>query len=615
MDATFAPVTGNFVRVQHSVYHPPLPHDKPDLSQDPFGWLSEVLLGHNNPPPAIYYVGGPDGWVFVSTGFQPGYAGYTGSDPFETTVALRKQGGGRISSGDVVSIEISSGRQAPTPGSGIQNRYFFRVDNATNGGDVIADSSTPFTPTTSFIVTYLEVRSGVGVRPDTVICQACAAVQGVVTDAKTGQPIAGAAVTVRGVLDGTPFVYQATTASDGTYQVADTEGRSCVPQGNVTVSVEHDRHVTPPARTVAVPGTGSINVSFQLDCTLVAGCVQNDDATHSRVSNAVVVLTESDGTALPPKLTAADGTFVFECVRHGDVTIWTDGVSPKMVRVPDSGVNVPCLEVQLGCADICGTVTVDGTNPPQPIGGATVKTVPNSSHPASQSAVTDSAGHYCIHCVLAGNVNMAASAPGFLPDGKQAMVPSTGLASVDFRLKPLPRSPQLFPTGVNSAGSVLTGGSADPHWTVVSGPGIGTSRPAVVVSNPNTDWFVSGNSAWVSVSSDALIDTGGPFTIEQQFDLTGINLTTVTISGLWSADNNAVLFLNGAQAAAHGTGTFTLTATDPANFHTSHAFTITNGFVPGINRISIELTNAPADPGVVNPGGVNVFDLTITGTP
>lgn len=138
----------------------------------------------------------------------------------------------------------------------------------------------------------------------------------------------------------------------------------------------------------------------------------------------------------------------------------------------------------------------------------------------------------------------------------------------------------LFNTGVDAGGNPLSGGSADPHWSIVAGPGITSPVSAVVVNN-SSFYAQSPNSSWIW--RDANSGGVGPFTFRLEFDLTGLDASTATISGSWGVDNVGDIFVNG--TAAIGTGALSLTGFTVDNFNHFHGFTITGGFVAGINTL------------------------------
>ena len=166
----------------------------------------------------------------------------------------------------------------------------------------------------------------------------------------------------------------------------------------------------------------------------------------------------------------------------------------------------------------------------------------------------------------------------------------------------------VFNTGVAAGGTKLTAG-ADPHWTVVSGPGISTPFSAVVLANqhPLGQYFSTPDSAWIWSNATGASVVGGPYTFELQFDLTNFDPTTAVLSGFWGADNTGSIRMNGANPT--GTGTFALFNSVVVNFNLLHSFSITGGFVAGINKLDITVVDT------ANPGGLNVNGLNLSATP
>jgi hypothetical protein len=88
------------------------------------------------------------------------------------------------------------------------------------------------------------------------------------------------------------------------------------------------------------------------------------------------------------------------------------------------------------------------------------------------------------------------------------------------------------------------------------------------------------------------------------FDLSGFDPGSTTLSGSWAADNFGSILLNGSTPT--GTGTLVLSGYPISNFESFHNFTITGGFLVGINTLDFVIT----DGGV--PGGLNVTNLVAT---
>jgi hypothetical protein len=92
-----------------------------------------------------------------------------------------------------------------------------------------------------------------------------------------------------------------------------------------------------------------------------------------------------------------------------------------------------------------------------------------------------------------------------------------------------------------------------------------------------------------------------------QFDLTGYDPASASLSGVWGADNFGNVLFNGATPG--GSGNFSLVGINPANFNVGHNFSITSGFVSGVNRLDFVVTDGG------NPGGLNVNSLTLAAAP
>lgn len=238
---------------------------------------------------------------------------------------IEKAGGGQIVSGDHVAIKTLHG-------------YYFR-DRPTFP-TVDADSQSPFEVDTTFIVEFSEVRPGLGWRPTKHLrCRDCADVRGRVTDT-TGQPVRGASVDARGVLENHPF--SSHTTDDGSFYLmdpTDPEGeRSCIPAGSITVEAWHRRYQRG-SLPVTVPVEGTIDVDLVLRPTEVVGQVVDDRGVP--VPGTSVSVTDAQGTQHTPT-TAADGTFVASRVAHGPATAWAPGMAdPVSFTVPPEGTHLP----------------------------------------------------------------------------------------------------------------------------------------------------------------------------------------------------------------------------------------------------------------------------------
>ncbi len=89
----------------------------------------------------------------------------------------------------------------------------------------------------------------------------------------------------------------------------------------------------------------------------------------------------------------------------------------------------------------------------------------------------------------------------------------------------------------------------------------------------------SATSAWVWDADRSL----SPVTFSHSFDLTGYDMSTASLSGLWAVDNYGWAYLNGVEISAivHGYAAFK-TLTD---------FSASTGFVNGLNTLSFLVYN------------------------
>lgn len=154
----------------------------------------------------------------------------------------------------------------------------------------------------------------------------------------------------------------------------------------------------------------------------------------------------------------------------------------------------------------------------------------------------------------------------------------------------------IFSTGVDGSGNPLSAGSADPHWTL-------NSTTAYVVSNPTgLGWIANPtNAQWISANSGGLPDVG-TFAYTTTFDLTGLDLSGVTIVGNIAVDDSAQVFLNGVDILGDNV------ALNNAAWSYFVPFTINSGFVQGVNTLSVSTYN------VGGPGGL-LFQIESATTP
>lgn len=159
---------------------------------------------------------------------------------------------------------------------------------------------------------------------------------------------------------------------------------------------------------------------------------------------------------------------------------------------------------------------------------------------------------------------------------------------------------QVFNSGIADNGVSLPGGYIDPHYTLINSADPGSPGPAAYVFEDVPYNYFEGNtasSAWIGPADSAFggSSAGGNFTYQMAFDLSIYDPNSAAIFGTWSTDNQGVeILING-----QNTG---MTAND---FSQWYPFSITNGFVAGLNTIEFVVNNS---------GGPTALRVELSGT-
>lgn len=131
----------------------------------------------------------------------------------------------------------------------------------------------------------------------------------------------------------------------------------------------------------------------------------------------------------------------------------------------------------------------------------------------------------------------------------------------------------------------------DPHYSLVSAPA-GVPLTAITTV-PNAAWTPNTSTAdWISPGSSG--NTGWPvgdYDYRITFDIPSTdNPATAMLSGLWTSDNDACIDLNGSNTGQ---------CTGFASFPTLNAFSITSGFVSGVNTLDFIVDNGGGPTGLI----------------
>ena len=224
--------------------------------------------------------------------------------------------------------------------------------------------------------------------------------------------------------------------------------------------------------------------------------------------------------------------------------------------------------------------------------GATNQAVSWSISPSSSGSISSS-GFYQAPSGVTSQQTVTVTAKSLADNS------TTGSATVTLIPSSSTVPISIFNTGVVSAGNLAADGAVDSHYTIINSADSGFPGPNafVVISNafPIGPWLTDGpNSKWIGPRTDAGNGNAtGNYTYRTKFDLTGLNPTTAVLSGQFAADNSATILLNGVPVGPASPG-----------FNVFTSFTISSGFVAGINTLDFVVNNAPY--AGANPTGLRV---------
>ena len=157
-------------------------------------------------------------------------------------------------------------------------------------------------------------------------------------------------------------------------------------------------------------------------------------------------------------------------------------------------------------------------------------------------------------------------------------------------------------TGVDSSDVLVSPGAPGAFWTLLSAPS-GATEAAGSSSFRYFNFAYapdSSTSAWVSPGASGNASVSGLYVYQLLVDLTGIDPATVVITGQFATDNDGFIRVNGGASAA--TQGF-------SGFGSLTSFTLSSGFVAGINSIEVGVNNGG------NPTAFRVEFASATGTP
>ena len=150
----------------------------------------------------------------------------------------------------------------------------------------------------------------------------------------------------------------------------------------------------------------------------------------------------------------------------------------------------------------------------------------------------------------------------------------------------------LYNTGTTDNGGILAkNGATDSHWTITPDATGVTSQAITYNVDPNgCTYYCVSDAAWLGVG-------GGGFqsyTYSLSFDMTGKDISTASLFGLFGADNEASVYLNGHLLTSY-------LADHDGSYHSFQAFqglhdfsADSSDFLAGLNVLSFSVTDYDA---------------------
>ena len=220
---------------------------------------------------------------------------------------------------------------------------------------------------------------------------------GVVTDALTGLPIAGATVYVT---DRSSVVHTVTTDAAGHYGVTN------LPTGSATLTASQTGYASATSNPIIVPG---LNTQDQpLTANTLTGVVA-DAGTGLPIAGATVVVTDSSNV-VHATTTAGTGNYGFTALPTGPATLTASQTGyTSAISYPTINPGPNTQNEELTANTLEGVVTDAGTH--QPIAGATVQVVDSAG--TTNILTTDASGYYGVTNIATGAATVTVSKTGF----------------------------------------------------------------------------------------------------------------------------------------------------------------------------------------------------------
>ncbi|MDQ3887207.1 MAG: MFS transporter, partial [Actinomycetota bacterium] len=218
--------------------------------------------------------------------------------------------------GATLTLTDLSGRQVDRDTSDSGGRY--RLGAPTGGSYLIICASAAYQPSAALVAV-----ADAPVRHDVVLSSAGTRLSGSVYSAGTGQPVAGATVTLVDVQG--EVVGAVSTGADGRFSFLKLR------QGHYTLTVTANS-AQPVAHEIEVPSTGHITHDVEVAARVqLVGVVCT--ATGLPVPEALTTLIAADGQVVASVITDTEGRFILDDLNAGVYTLIATGYSPVAAEV------------------------------------------------------------------------------------------------------------------------------------------------------------------------------------------------------------------------------------------------------------------------------------------
>lgn len=146
----------------------------------------------------------------------------------------------------------------------------------------------------------------------------------------------------------------------------------------------------------------------------------------------------------------------------------------------------------------------------------------------------------------------------------------------------------FYNTGVAADGSLLAAGTADSNYILLYSAD--PNATTAVASSPNAVWITDSSANWITPTGNGATDAAeGYYLYQTTLDLTNYDPTTAVLSGCVASDNSVGIYLN-------QNFNYTQQYFSETGFSSESCFSITSGFISGINLVDFVVNNTGNDP-------------------